>query len=74
MPGGMEVFDYGEHFNAPKEKRNSGWGKGTAEERQGMAEDNVIATGNHITIPKRKVTLHKGMKKYKHNTGKNRDT
>ena len=66
MPGGMEVFDYGEHFNAPKEKRDS-----THAERP---VDEIVATGNHITVPKRKITLHKGMKKYKHNVGRNRDT
>ena len=71
MPGGMEVFDYGEHFNAPKESRDSNFPRKGS---KGSADDTVVSTGNHITIPKRKLSLHKGMKKYKHNTGRNRDT
>ena len=66
MPGGMEVFDYGDHFGASKQKRDS-----TDKNRP---VDNVVTSGNHITIPKRKITLHKGMRKYKHNHGRNKDT
>lgn len=67
MPGGMEVFEYGNHFDAPRQKRDS-----THKERP---VDDVVETGNHITYGKaNKRTLHKGMKKYKHNSGRNRDT
>ena len=66
MPGGMEVFEYGNHFDAPRQKRDS-----THKERP---VDDVVETGNHIQIPKRQVKLHKGMKKYKHNSGRNSDT